>query len=117
MATPDKFEKLIINDRYLVQKKIGEGTFGSVYNCRDNLKKTQNLVIKISQYKSTAENEVNAIEKINNTTKSSLGCFKDKFPVILCKGFFSTEKKSENNQIVIEKNYMFIMKKYEQTLE
>ena len=69
MDTSDKFENLVINDRFVINKIIGEGSFGFVYSCTDILNPSEELVVKLSPHKGTAENEVNAIEKINNTAK------------------------------------------------
>ena len=54
-----------MNGRFIIQNKIAEGSFGSVYNCIDDSDIGMNLVIKISQNQDTAENEVQAISKIN----------------------------------------------------
>ena len=61
----DSFTNLIVNDRFLIENKIGEGTFGSVYNCKDNRNPRDKLVMKISSNRATAENEVTVLEKIN----------------------------------------------------
>lgn len=110
-SSHDKFTNLIVNDRFVIENKIGEGTFGSVYNCKDNKNPKEKLVMKISSNRGTAENEVTVLEKINSAAK---GKVKNNLPQIKCKGFFCTGSKEDDT---LEKHYMFIMKKFGMTIE
>ena len=113
----DKYYGLIVENRYEVKNKIGEGTFGSVYDCYDRQDPQKQLVVKISLDKNIAENEVKAIEKINITAKNFLPHLTGNFPEIIHKGSFVMENSKCKNYEKAENHYMFIMTKFGQTIE
>ena len=70
------------------------------------------MVVKISSEKASLKHEVNVINIINQTVKSKFNGMKDKFPEIIYTGSVS-----KNNSSRPQNNYLFVMKKYSQTLE
>lgn len=74
-------ESLIINDIYLVKKKIGEGTFGSVYKCQ-NLKDSNKCALKIIKSNKSFTDDAKMESKIlsdvmNKSTKNVVKYFND----------------------------------------
>jgi CDC-like kinase len=64
----------VINERYVIEKTLGEGTFGKVAKCFDK-KRAQSVALKIikniERYRDAAKLEINVLDKL--TTKDPQG--------------------------------------------
>lgn len=64
----------VINGRYVVEKTLGEGTFGKVAKCQDRKKNTTvalKIIKNIERYRDAAKLEINVLEKL--TQKDPVG--------------------------------------------
>lgn len=84
-------DRVILQDRYVVSNKIGQGSFGSVFKVVDisDPNRQSPLVVKFSQDAQVLENEVTAIDQVHRHAEShsqKYDLIKSSIPVNHAKG-------------------------------
>ena len=69
----------ILQNRYMIEGRIDNGSFGQVYKVRDLKMRDRNLIIKVSTHIANITREINAIERVKTLEIVSTGLFKQYF--------------------------------------